>query len=355
MKKIFCLSVMAWFLIAISSCRHDPDNEPDSTNPGDYFNLMVVNEGSFGSGNAELSLINTTTDSVMNAAFSLLNNRPLGDVAQSVAPINDEWWVVVNNSQKIEVLDATTLLSKASITGFSSPRYLADNGSGKAIVSNLFAEEIEEINTATYAISATHIEDCSQPSIYDCGNEMCAFAQGKWWLANQAQDKIIARNNVLDEVFSTSLNANPQSLLRDSDGNIWVLTYDFTGVEPVRIYKLNGTDGQIVASLDMPAGTPYASQNMVLSPDAQNLYILGNHIYHIHTPSSTPTLEQICSYTATAPYGLGIDAEGSFLYLCEAGDFVSPGAVIRISLATCEEVNRYTVGINPAKIVLLPH
>ena len=55
--------------------------------------------------------------------FFQTNGTPLGDVVQSITQFNNNAYVVVNNSNKIEVIDITNFSSIATITGFTSPRY----------------------------------------------------------------------------------------------------------------------------------------------------------------------------------------------------------------------------------------
>lgn len=67
--------------------------------------MFVINEGNFGSGNASVSLFDPAKNEVVEDFYKTQNSAALGDVAQSMSRVNDNYYVVVNNSAKILVCD----------------------------------------------------------------------------------------------------------------------------------------------------------------------------------------------------------------------------------------------------------
>lgn len=114
--------------------------------------IILLNEGNFNWGNASISIYNPTQKSIQNNVFKTANGVSLGDVAQSAQLINGEWWIVVNNSGKIEVLDTSTFKVKKTITGFNSPRYLSLH-QNKVYVTDLYANQVSVVNPFTYSIN----------------------------------------------------------------------------------------------------------------------------------------------------------------------------------------------------------
>ena len=51
--------------------------------------------------------------SVIPDIFREVNHRPLGDVAQSITKINGKYFVTLDNSKKIEVIDPETLVQSS--------------------------------------------------------------------------------------------------------------------------------------------------------------------------------------------------------------------------------------------------
>ena len=87
----------------ITSCEDD-NNQP----AGEFENgTFVVNEGNFQDADGTISFINPNDGVVKQDLFGSVNNGlALGDVVQSMTIDEDHAYVVVNNSNKIEVVNA---------------------------------------------------------------------------------------------------------------------------------------------------------------------------------------------------------------------------------------------------------
>src|SRR5687767_12691559 len=107
----FVFLTIAVLSFLISSCDDD-DNKPK----GEFeHGVFVVNEGNFQHADGSISYINPSSGEVSYDLFGAVNSgRALGDVVQSMTIDNDQAYIVVNNSNKIEVVNANTF--KASYT-----------------------------------------------------------------------------------------------------------------------------------------------------------------------------------------------------------------------------------------------
>ena len=128
------------FLIIILSAGLLMSCQNDSINPnipiGLYDNgYFVTNEGNFGTGNGSVSFIDES-GLVSNNVFEQTNSFSLGDVVQSMQIINDNAYIVVNNSSKIEVANIDSMTYIATINGLTSPRYILQVSQEKAYVSD---------------------------------------------------------------------------------------------------------------------------------------------------------------------------------------------------------------------------
>ena len=72
--------------------------------------------------------------------FGRVNDRPLGDVAEAMKVYNMKGYIVVNNSNTVEVVSLPDFKSVKSITGFNSPRNIEFIDSNKAYVTNLLKD-----------------------------------------------------------------------------------------------------------------------------------------------------------------------------------------------------------------------
>jgi hypothetical protein len=128
-------------LLAITACQKDPP-KPVVTNGEKFENgAFIICEGNFTYGNASVSFLHRATMQVETGLFKKINGYPLGDVFESMYADGQRYYMVVNNSQKIEVVNAADFKSAGSITGFNSPRYYLAY-KDKAFVSDLGANGV---------------------------------------------------------------------------------------------------------------------------------------------------------------------------------------------------------------------
>ena len=93
-------SMIHWtfaMVLLMSSCEKDNSNE----NPRDTSNytygrgVFIVNEGAFGQGSGSISFLNMEYQKMYDDIFYAANNRPLGDIAQSMEIFNNMGYIVV--------------------------------------------------------------------------------------------------------------------------------------------------------------------------------------------------------------------------------------------------------------------
>lgn len=118
-----------YFYISVSflySCITEPIPIP----PIGTSKIVILNEGNFGKSNSSISLFDVKTKKIIPDIFQVKNKRPLGDVSQSIYfdSENSKIYVVVNNSNKIEVLDTTFNSIKTIQENLSNPRYMMRKG-----------------------------------------------------------------------------------------------------------------------------------------------------------------------------------------------------------------------------------
>lgn len=123
------------------------------TGRGKTVRMIVVNEGQFTKGTAALSAITydgTTTFDI----FRDVNSMPLGDVAQSISYINGNYFVMLNNSRQIKVVEPQTFKLVSTIDFEekpASPRFAVPLTDSTALVSDLNRQLIV-VHTKNYTV-----------------------------------------------------------------------------------------------------------------------------------------------------------------------------------------------------------
>ncbi len=132
------------FIFCSTSCSKDPvrektieDSDTTGITAGYNDGIFVINEGNYNWGNASVTYLDNKTNKAVQSVFRKSNGRGLGDVAQSMKIIGNLGYIVVNNSNYIEVVSVKDFKSVKSIQGLFYPRYLEVIDSNKAYVTNL--------------------------------------------------------------------------------------------------------------------------------------------------------------------------------------------------------------------------
>ena len=135
-NKKYLFFVGALFLTLSSCVKDQPTEEEESALITSGNGVYIINEGNFQFGNASVSYYDVDTKTLKEDIYKTANSIALGDVAQSMAVLNNKAYIVVNNSSKIEVVNAQTFVSVATIAGLPSPRYFLAVNNAKAYVSD---------------------------------------------------------------------------------------------------------------------------------------------------------------------------------------------------------------------------
>ena len=193
---------------------------PDSISGG----VFIVNEGNFMNGNAELGFINNGLKQRFDNVFVSANKRNLGDVFQSMSIINDQAYLVINSSGKIEIINPKTFKSIGTISGLRSPRYIVKVGNNKAYVSDLYDNNIFVIDLQSNQI-------IKKIPVKGWTEEMLSL-NGYTYVTNVRSSKIMVIDEFTDEIIDSIITPfAPKNILKDADNRIWILCGDVNAID----------------------------------------------------------------------------------------------------------------------------
>jgi YVTN family beta-propeller protein len=133
LNKLLLTALAASLFLA--SCSDDDNNiAPPS---GDYVNgLFILNQGGFGHGDASVSFLSNDFELENNIFAGVNPGHILGDTGQDIGLTGEQAYIVMNFSNKIEVVNRYNFEHITTIeAGLDNPRYIAF-ASGKAYVTN---------------------------------------------------------------------------------------------------------------------------------------------------------------------------------------------------------------------------
>jgi YVTN family beta-propeller protein len=319
-------------LIFLQSCKSDPDPVIPQGTAG----FFVVNEGGFGNGNASLAYYDRKADVLTNNIFTTKNGRPLGDQAQSMTVFENRGYIVVQNSGKIEVINADDFASVGSVTNLPSPRYFIGISATKGYVSDWGADgvtgTVKVIDLSTLEVIKTIQTGKGANRMLKVNNLVYVANSGGYDKDNTV--KVIDSNT--DAIVATiTIGDNPNSLQRDKDGNIWVASSGYivynndfsineTASTKGSISKISASNTESLR-LTVDKVSFSAPSNLVISPDGTSLYYMYEDAFY--SLATTATALPTAPLKSKSYYGLAVDPTNGMIIGCNAPNFSSAGTI----------------------------
>lgn len=322
--------------LAFSSCKKDPPEEPGL----DYgTGIFVVNEGNFTWGNASLSFIDAN-GTVNEKVFEGETGRPLGDVAQSMVEFEGAYFLVVNNSGKIEKVDRN-LQESCAITGLTSPRHMAFISSNKAYVTDLYAN----------AISIVDPSDCSVSGQIPIGSwtEDILLVNGEVFVCEMGADRLLVVDPSVDRVVdSIVVGREPNSLALDANGKLWVLCSGGIDEALPRLLRIDPGTRSVELDLSFPS-LAESPARLVPDPTGTQLYFLNGDVFTLSISASQLPETPFIPANDHLFYGLSIHPESGDIYVTDAIDYVQRGQLLQYSASDGRALGNWATGIIPSQ------
>ncbi|TXE10696.1 YncE family protein [Gelidibacter salicanalis] len=331
------------------SCSNDDDNTNLPIASGAYEDgILITNEGNFNQGNGSVSFVSNDFSISEPTIFSTVNGKLLGDTVQSITFHEDLAYIIVNNSQKIEVVNRYTFESVATInSGLNNPRYMTIL-LGKGYVTNWGDgndpddDFVAVINLQSNDVITTVAVGEGPERIVSNGTAAYVAHKGGY-----GQNNIVTVIDANASVLKTiTVGDIPNSMVFDALGQLYVLaegkpawTNDETAGE---LSVINPTSNTVTSSLAFakdqhPAHLAYGN--------AMYFYMNGS-VYKFDTGiksvPSTPEFTGVNFNYMTINEGV--------LYGVDAGNYTANGTLKTFDLSTNTSKNSVEVGIIPSGI-----
>ncbi len=339
-KKNLYLIIIVSFLLTIS-CKKEDSPKNDNPTEIDTSNcVFIINEGNFQGGNSKISYYNPKTKTFAEDIFFEVNNRPLGDVCQSMTFFNNKIYIVVNNSNKIEVVEKNTFSSIATINGFTSPRYILPVSATKAYITDLYSNKISIINLDNNQISG-------YISCEGWTEELCLI-NNKVFVTNYNKNKLYVINPISDIITdSISINYGANSMSIDKNDNIWVLCSGSQSLNlKPSLHKINSQNNIVEQSIYFISQTENPSR-LTINYNKDTLYYLNKGVFKMPISNTFLPENPFISEGNKIFYGLGVDKKNYQIYVSDAIDYVQKG-VVYIYNSNGNEITNFRASIIPS-------
>jgi len=326
------LYILFFTTLFFVSCTEDPEVNPKNVSSDDTSEntlgsfssgTFVINEGNFLSDDGSISFIDSE-GVVQNDIFSENNaSLPLGDVVQSMYLRDTTAFILVNNSNKIEVVDGDEMTVLHTISEVALPRYMVSEGDYGYIsewVSFSDRGRISILDLNTYEILDT--------INVGFGAEALAIRDNKLYVSNNFEKTLsIMDLNTWEIIQTITVGTSPAAMIIDQNGDLWILcsggyNADFTLANNGSLVRIDSND-EVIQEISLGMNV---SGRMAANVDLSILYFYsGTTVYSFGIgDQSYDTFVENTS--AIAFYGIGVAPDGD-VYIGDSKGFQSIGSV----------------------------
>jgi len=338
----------------------DSKTDIPQVNPAISTGAYVLNEGQFQSNNASLTYYDLTTSTATGDVFTAKNNRGLGDTGQDILKYGSKVYIAVYKSSLIEILDATTGVSKKTMPMLNassqpaSPRSLAAYN-GKVYIT-LFDGHVAQLDTTSLLIEKTISVGSNPDGIVVANNKIYVANTGG--LAVKKDSTI----SVIDPVsFTVTKNIkvviNPSVIKADAYGDLYVISLGNYSTVPFTLQRIQAATNEQVTVI--PGLKPY---NLTIDGDIAYMYSYDydanwNPTNKTYTTYNVKT-EQVVNAAfiptaaiARTPYSIDVNPITKDIYIGET-DYVNTGKMDVFGQDGTLKFS-FQTGVNPRKTIFL--
>lgn len=337
LNTVFFLFICALF--ALSGCSKDPIREkpvdpPVDTNKVYSFEkgVFVINEGNFNWGNASVTFLDQTNNTTIQDIFNKVNQRSLGDVAESMSIAGNYGYLVINNSNRIEVVSVNDFKSVKSITGLNSPRFMTVVNASKAYVSNL-QNNISVIDLNTNTISgniktASWTENMIRYKQFVLATSIGSFSEPSSGRKAQIFVIDIQTDKIIDSIQT---GKEPIGLIIDKKDKVWVLcSGGYDNFEKPSLLRID-PEQRIVEKSFQFSDPQKVPSRLCMNPTGDTMYFLNGGIYRMAVTDATLPQAPLIPSEGRLLYGLSIQPSTGHIFTSDAVDYVQNGKVYQYS------------------------
>lgn len=296
---------------------------PAGFNPSGSKGLFLLNEGNFNKGNGTLSFYSYDSMKIFNDVFTIINNRPLGDIPNSMTISDDKAYIIVNNSGKIEVLDTADLKSVATIRGIISPRNISFVNNSKAYVTSLYSDSVTIIDTKSDEIQG--FIDIRHTT------ESIITILSKTYVANwSGGNKIFIIDNTADIVIdSVEVGMEPESMVCDSNKKLWILCNGgWARQNNAELCCYNTQTGIIDRRLIFPTldDSPFC---LKIDGSGETLFYLNNGVWKINIYDTELPAREFIPESEHLFYRISVNHANGDILVTDVVDYQQKGYLLR--------------------------
>lgn len=342
MKKPLLLLTLS---LLLASCAKNPTG-PSSTFYQSASAVYVLNQGIYGQGNSTLTAYYPDSNTVSNDVFKTVNGRNLGDTGNDITIFNGKAYMVINNSDKIEIMDASSAMWQGTIyftSGTSPYRMVVYPDQSTGFVSDLYTNTVSVINLLTNSlVPADSIQ--VGPNPYGI-----AYASGEVFVANSGYGSgntvTVIDAATRKAVKTITVGGGPTEVEPDGNGNVWVECPGNYG-DIGKLFIIDAATNSVTDSINLGVELPsFTGHTLAIDSQRDAAYLIADS----SVIKLDPKVNQIvdANFIKGSFYAIAVDEATGDIYLADAKDYKSDGEAYVYSSSGQFTNRSFTTGINP--------
>lgn len=376
----FSSFVLTAAVILTGSCMNSKPPVGVLPEPGELGRLYILNEGVMGMGNSSIDFYDFADGTYVTDAFPAANpdvTLGLGDTGNDLAVYGGKLWAVMNGSDLVEVMDASTM---EHIRAIDVPVCRDIAFSGRYAYVTSWAGNVSDDGDRTGMVYRIDINSLSIAGTVEVGYqpEDIAVLDGKIYVANSGgmTDGYDNRLSIIDEEsFSlertVEIAANICDIAPDAYGRLWISSPgDYYSVHS-GIYVYDTVSGTVLKSEPGANILPEWINDIRVSSmysTGSHLWVLGNEnewdytagtgkycLYTIDCQALTMTRTELSRTGAESisnPYGIWVSPDEKTIAITDAASYTEPGYILFLD-ANLNFVSSFQTGFLPGHFAVL--
>jgi hypothetical protein len=281
-KTNFYFAIMALAMFFTVSCEKEKkDNKKDETTTN--AKAYIVNYGSYGSVSSTIDVYTEDDNKIVHDAYKSVNDVAYSSNAQSLTLHNGQGFLMGNQSDKIDMVNAKTLEQSVNPieTDIISPRYfVAKEATGYASCwGNV--DDWSVVANSYIAVLGIDNKTVSKKIMLPGGPEGIIIANNKLYAALEFRDSVAVIRLDNHTISYIETPAIPQHIVKGKNGNLWVSlvsTYsDPASADSLGIGIIDPNTDQLTGRV--PFSGISADGQLAVNNAKDKIYVMGKAAY----------------------------------------------------------------------------
>ncbi len=345
------LAILSAAALFCASCRKSPKPTPETTTtlfPADANaspkGVYVLNEGNLGSNKASLDYVDYLKGLYDLNLYNQANpaiTKGLGDVGNDIGVYGSKVYIVVNNSDKVEVLDLTNNAHLGQVDIINC-RNVTFSG-GKAYVSAYLGTVgnandpngiVDEIDTSTLTITRQVTVGRQPEQMAIVGEKLYVANSGAYSPSNYEHTVSVVDLNSFAVIKLIDVAINLDHCIADKYGKLYVTSRGDDYTIPSDLYVIDTNTDSVVKNFGLPATNLWIDDNTAYVYANDFDYNTGQSTirYNMIDVNADTLLHKLFITDGTdksiqTPYGIAVNPTTKEVLVTDAKDYVTPGTL----------------------------